>query len=88
MADPWLGHRDLCALQWGEDCDCVDPEPIEPEPDTCRPVEVDGEIIRVHGAAEMTDEDRAAFAELVRAVKRRYEAEDHENPTQQGETST
>ena len=20
----WLGHRDLCALQWGEDCDCPD----------------------------------------------------------------
>ena len=20
--DPWLGHRDLCALQWGEPCDC------------------------------------------------------------------
>jgi hypothetical protein len=20
--DPWLGHRDLCPLQWGEPCDC------------------------------------------------------------------
>ena len=44
----------------------------ETEPDACRLVEVDGEVIRVHGAAEMNDEDRAAFAELVRAVKRRY----------------
>lgn len=20
--EPWLGHRDLCPIQWGEDCDC------------------------------------------------------------------
>jgi hypothetical protein len=20
----WIGHRDLCALQWGEECDCND----------------------------------------------------------------
>lgn len=20
--EPWLGHRDLCPLQWGEECDC------------------------------------------------------------------
>ncbi|HEY9354227.1 MAG TPA: hypothetical protein VIP28_13285 [Nocardioides sp.] len=46
----------------------------EPE-DRCRPVEVDGEIIQVYGGAEMDEQDRAAFAELVRAVKRRYEAE-------------
>ncbi|TLQ43466.1 hypothetical protein [Streptomyces marianii] len=43
--------------------------------DTCRPVEVDGETIRVRGAQEMTDEDRAAFAEVVRAAKRKYAAE-------------
>jgi hypothetical protein len=48
--------------------------PTEPE-DTCRPVEVDGEIISVHGAGEMNDEDRGHFAEIVRAAKRRYESE-------------
>jgi len=21
--EPWLGHHDFCALQWGEPCDCV-----------------------------------------------------------------
>ena len=25
----WLGHRDLCPIQWGEPCDCDDP-PLEP----------------------------------------------------------
>ncbi|GFH36604.1 hypothetical protein [Streptomyces pacificus] len=46
-----------------------------PEPDACRPVEIDGETIRVRGAQEMTDEARAAFAEVVRAAKRKYAAE-------------
>ncbi len=53
------------------------PEPaptlFDAEPDTCRLVEVDGGVIRVHGAGEMNDEDRAAFAEIVRAARRRYE---------------
>ena len=22
MSEPWLGHRDLCPIQWGEPCDC------------------------------------------------------------------
>ena len=47
----------------------------EPPEDSCRPVEVDGEIIRVHGSGEMTDEDRGHFAEIVRAAKRRLENE-------------
>lgn len=25
----WLGHRDLCPIQWGEECDCVDPQEAE-----------------------------------------------------------
>lgn len=58
------------------------PTLFDTEPDICRPVEVDGEMIRVHGAGEMNDEDRAAFAELVRAAKALYE---RQNPTQQGE---
>src|SRR6266542_373734 len=49
------------------------PTLFDAEPDTCRLVEVDGEVIRVHGAGEMNDEDRAAFAEIVRAARRRYE---------------
>lgn len=40
----------------------------EPE-DTCRPVEVDGQTIRVHGAREMTEEDRGHFANIVRAAQ-------------------
>lgn len=43
--------------------------------DTCRPVEVDGQTIRVHGAEEMTDEDRGHFATIVRAVAARTEQE-------------
>jgi hypothetical protein len=43
--------------------------------DTCRPVEVDGEIIRVHGSREMTEEEKGYFAEIVRAAKARMETE-------------
>ena len=46
----------------------------QPE-DTCRPVEIDGETIRVRGAAEMSDESREAFGEVVRAAKAKFEAE-------------
>lgn len=45
-------------------------EPVEPQ-DTCRPVEIDGQTIRVHGAAEMTEEDRGHFATIVRAAQAR-----------------
>ena len=37
--------------------------------DKCRPVEVDGEIIRVHGIRKMTPEEVDGFAEIVRAAK-------------------
>lgn len=43
--------------------------------DTCRAVEVDGQTIRVRGAGEMSEESRAALAEVIRAAKRKYEAE-------------
>jgi hypothetical protein len=46
----------------------------EPE-DTCRPVEVDGEIIRVHGSREMTEVEQGYFADIVRAAEARMEAE-------------
>lgn len=45
------------------------------EDETCRPVEVDGEIIRVLGGEEMDDTAREAFADLVRAAKRKFAAE-------------
>jgi hypothetical protein len=38
--------------------------------DKCRPVEVDGEIIRVRGGAEMGPEEIDALAVIVRAAKR------------------
>ena len=45
--------------------------------DKCRPVEVDGEIIRVLSANReaMDATDREMFAEVVRAAKRRWLAE-------------
>jgi hypothetical protein len=39
--------------------------------DVCRPVVIGGEIVRVHGAVEMSDESRAALAEVTAIVKRR-----------------
>lgn len=47
-----------------------------PEPDdTCRPVEVDGETIRMRGAGEFTDQEQQFAEEIVRAAKRKYTAE-------------
>jgi len=43
--------------------------------DACRPVEVDGETIRVLGSCTFTDEDAKFFGEVVRAAKRKYQAE-------------
>ena len=44
--------------------------------ETCRIVEVDGESVRVGGGADdWTQGDHEAFAEVVRAVKRRFDAE-------------
>lgn len=51
----------------------------DPE-DTCRPVEVDGEIIRVHGSREMTEVEEGYFAEIIRAAKARMEAEAADKP--------
>ena len=47
-----------------------------PEPeDTCRLEEIGGEIIRVHGAGQMSDESREALAALISVAKRKYAAE-------------
>jgi hypothetical protein len=49
---------------------------VHPEPeDTCRPVEVDGETIRVRGTGELTAEGQAALASIVRAAKAKMTAE-------------
>jgi hypothetical protein len=40
---------------------------VVPRPETCRPVEVDGETIRVHGAGEASLARRKAEAALKRA---------------------
>lgn len=44
--------------------------------ETCRAYEVDGEPVRVHGGAPLTDEGQAALAEVVRAAKQ-HMAEKH-----------
>lgn len=33
MTEPWLGHRDLCSIQWSEYCDCPPDEPIHLPPE-------------------------------------------------------
>jgi hypothetical protein len=25
----WLGHRDLCSIQWSDYCDCLEGVPVE-----------------------------------------------------------
>lgn len=47
----------------------------EPEPDICRPVEVDGETIRVRGSREFTEQEREFAGEIVRAARRKYASE-------------
>jgi hypothetical protein len=49
-------------------------EATEPT-DTCRPVEVDGETIRVRGSGELSAEGQEALASLVRAAKAKFVAE-------------
>jgi hypothetical protein len=38
--------------------------------DQCRPVEVNGEVVRVRGDREMDEADRAALAEVIDAARR------------------
>ncbi|MFE7128930.1 hypothetical protein [Streptomyces sp. NPDC057617] len=49
------------------------------EDDTSRSVEAEGETIRVRGSGDITDEERGFVAEVVRAARRKYEAE-HAQP--------
>lgn len=34
--EAWLGHRDLCPLQWGEPCTCPCTAPACPGVDRCK----------------------------------------------------
>lgn len=43
----WLGHRDLCALQWGEDCDCDEGSTFRP-PCSCPGLGVNPDCL-LHG---------------------------------------
>lgn len=55
-----------------------EPEQVDeegPEPDICRPVDVDGETIRVRGAGDFTEQDQEFAAEIVRAGKRKLAEE-------------
>ncbi|MFC7794595.1 hypothetical protein [Streptomyces cinereoruber] len=43
--------------------------------DTCRTVDVDGTPVHVRGSGDWTDEDQRYMSEIVRAAKRKFEAE-------------
>ncbi|WP_405925455.1 hypothetical protein [Streptomyces sp. NBC_00035] len=50
----------------------------EPGSDTCRPVEVDGQTIRVHGSRELDGREQELLAELVRAAREMFLTEQAE----------
>ncbi|MFF7335364.1 hypothetical protein [Streptomyces sp. NPDC008150] len=52
----------------------TDPNQADPE-DTCRPVTIDGETIRVRGSGDLAEEDQEALTALVRAAKAKMTAE-------------
>lgn len=45
------------------------------DPDTCRPIDIDGQNIRVRGAREMTEQERGYLAQVVAAARRRHATE-------------
>jgi hypothetical protein len=53
----------------------ADDAPTTADDATCRPVTVDGETIRVLGIGDFTDQEQEFVADLVRAAKRKYAAE-------------
>lgn len=46
-----------------------------PEAETCRPVEVDGQTVRVRGSGELSEEGHEALTALVRAAQAKFVAE-------------
>lgn len=67
--------RDLLAAVFDELDFPPDFFELPKELDVCRPVEVDGETIRVRGEQPVNAETQAALTDVVRAAKRRHEAE-------------
>ncbi|MEU4391632.1 hypothetical protein [Kribbella sp. NPDC023855] len=61
--------------EWTDEDQADQADDDQGDPDTCRPLEVDGQTIRVLGSGEWTDEDRAAMTEVVRATQQRMGAE-------------
>jgi hypothetical protein len=51
------------------------PPAEDPAVDTCRPVQVDGETIRVHGSRPLTGVELGYAAEIVAAARRKLDAE-------------
>jgi hypothetical protein len=47
----------------------------QPEHDSCRTVDIGGETIRIRGVSDLTEQEQEFVAEIVRAAKRRYAAE-------------
>jgi hypothetical protein len=70
--------RDLVTAEHGQDMRLdirITPPPAEEQPaDTCRPVQVDGETIRVHGARPLTGLELGYAAQIVAAAQRRHAA--------------
>lgn len=62
-SEPTAGVRDAARQASGQ------------QPETCRPVEVDGQPVLVRGSGNWTEQEGHFMAEVVRAAKRRYEAE-------------
>lgn len=73
----WDGHTTDAKYEWLRKLAerAPVPGPAATEPDTCRPVEVDGQTIRVRGSGQFTEQDQEFAADIVRAAKRKYAAE-------------
>lgn len=66
---PWPDIEGASRLRRDDEPDAAATEATEP--DSCRPVDIDGETIRVRGSGDLSEEARVALVELVRAAKRR-----------------
>jgi hypothetical protein len=74
-ADQWATTiRDLVTAEHGQDMR-LDIRITPPLADACRPVQVDGETIRVHGARPLTGLELGYAAQIVAAAQRKLAAE-------------
>lgn len=59
----------------------LDDDEPEPDEDSCRLVDVDGETVRVRGSGDMDEQDQQALGQVFRAARARMKAEqDAERP--------